>query len=398
MSEITENEEGKSGSSRPLRVAMLGDRGIPARYGGYSTLIEEVAVRLAADPRFSITVYGRRSYYDEHPKEFRGVRMHYLHDWRHKYLESLLHTGMSVIHALTQRFDVIFVVDPGNSPLILPFWLLRKPTAIQTDGLGWKRRKWNWIARKYYHWSEKVAAVLANELVSDAKAIQQYYHDSYQAGSVFIPHGSTVGDPPNDACLEQFGLKSGEYFLIVTRVEPDNNTDILVREYKAANLERPLIIVGGARYPTAYSRNLEAQASDKIRFLGGVYDSGILNGLYAHSFAYLHGHVVGGTNPALLRAMDGGTCCVAMDVVFSRETLEDSGLFFSAEEGALAKTLQALEADPEDAANRGRQLKQRAIKYYRWDAVADAYANLFLELGAGKPRTEAYTPEKFWQE
>ena len=109
---------------------------------------------------------------------------------------------MSVIHALLfRRFDVIFVVDNANGPLMLPFWLLRKPTSLHTDGLGWKRRKWGRLGRKYYKWTEGVSAALATVLVSDARAIQEYYLENYRTKSVFIPYGADVGDPADDTCL-----------------------------------------------------------------------------------------------------------------------------------------------------------------------------------------------------
>jgi len=386
----------KTNPKKPIRIAFLGGRGVPPTYGGYCTLFDHVATSLANNPDFEVTVYCRRSYFSERPKWYQGIRLHYLPVWRNKYLESLLFTGMSVIHSLLfRRFDVIFVVDNANGPLMLPFWLFRKPTSLHTDGLGWKRRKWGKLGSKYYKWTEKVSAALTTILVSDAKAIQDYYLENYQAPSVFIPYGANVGDPPDNNCLEKYGLKSGEYFLIVTRIEPDNNTDILIREYKAAKLKRPLIIVGGARYPSDFSRAIEAEADDNVRFLGGIYESEILNGLYAHAFAYLHGHVVGGTNPALLRAMNASACCVAFDINFTKEVLGDQGVFFNDSVGNLASKLQTLEDNVDETLSRGKSLGQRAADHYRWDAVADAYATMFKQLAAKQSCTEAYHPEKF---
>lgn len=385
--------------NKPIKIAFLGGRGIPPTYGGYCTLFDQVATRLADSPDFEVTVYCRRGYFSERPKWYKGIRLHYLPVWRNKYLESLLFTGMSVIHSLLfRKFDVIFVVDNANGPLMLPFWLLGKPTSLHTDGLGWKRRKWGKLGRKYYKWTEKVSSALTTILVSDAIAIQDYYHEHYQSKSVFIPYGANVGDPPDNSCLEKYNLKSGEYFLIVTRIEPDNNTDILIREYKAANLKRPLIIVGGARYPSEFSKAIEAEANDNVRFLGGIYDSATLNGLYANAFAYLHGHVVGGTNPALLRAMDASACCVAFDINFTKEVIGDQGVFFTKSKGDLASKLQKLELNVDETKSRGISLGRRATEVYRWDAVADAYEIMFKQLAEKKECTESYHPEKFYSD
>lgn len=387
----------KPNKNKPIQIAFLGGRGIPPTYGGYCTLFDQVATRLANNPDFEVTVYCRRGYFAERPKWYQGIRLHYLPVWRNKYFESLLFTGMSVLHSLIfRKFDVIFVVDNANGPLMLPFWLLGKPTSLHTDGLGWKRRKWGKLGSKYYKWTEKVSSALTTILVSDAIAIQDYYLENYQSKSVFIPYGANVGDPPDNSCLEKYNLKSGKYILIVTRIEPDNNTDVLIREFKAANLELPLIIVGGARYPSDFSRAIEAEANEKVRFLGGIYNSANLNALYAHSFAYLHGHVVGGTNPALLRAMNGNACCFAFDINFTREVLGEQGIFFTESKGDLASKLKKLEQNPSEAQSRGKALGQRAVEYYRWDAVADAYATMFRQLAAKQPCTEDYHPEKFY--
>lgn len=386
----------KKQTKKPVRVAFLGGRGVPPTYGGYCTLFDQVATYLAQNPDFEITVYCRKSYFSTRPKWYKGIRLHYIPVWRNKYFESLLFTGMSVLHSLFMRtFDVIFVVDNANGPLMLPYWFIRKPTSLHTDGLGWKRRKWGKWGSKYYKWTEKVSSALTTILVSDAIAIQNYYLENYKAKSVFIPYGAEVGNKPDHSFLEKHNLKSGEYFLIVTRIEPDNNTDILIREYKAAKLSRPLIIVGGARYPSDFSRAIEAEADDSVRFLGGIYESENLNALYVNSFAYLHGHVVGGTNPALLRAMNGSACCLAFDINFTREVLGQNGIFFTEAHGDLASKLTQLEENPEDAKKRGTALGQRAKEHYRWDAVGDAYATHFKQLAAKQTCTETYQPEKF---
>jgi glycosyltransferase involved in cell wall biosynthesis len=373
----------------------MGGRGFPPKYGGYCTLFEEIGPRLTDSGDFHITIYCRRSYFEEHPKELQGIKLVYIPVWRNKYLETLLFTACSVVHALFCRFDVLYVVDNGNAPLMWPFYLLGKPTALQTDGLGWKRRKWGNAAQRFYRWTEKAAAALITELVSDSREMQAYYRQTYSTDSIFIPYGSHVSGGTDYDAPANFGLTAGGYFLVVTRIEPDNNTDIIVREYKRAGLNRPLVIVGGVSYPSDYTRALQDEAGPDVIFLGGIYDAEVLNGLYVNAFAYLHGHMVGGTNPALLRGMDGGACCVAIDVNFNREVLGANGLFFSAEEGHLAATLQRLEADPGEAYSRGEALGERARQCYRWDAVADAYGTLFRTLSQRLPPTECYRPEAF---
>jgi len=387
-----------------LRIAMIGDRGIPARYSGFSTLVEEVSTRLVASHGMDVTVYCRTHYAQSHPGEFKGVRLVYLSAPGGKSFESLLHSQRAILDAAASRFDLAFVVDPGNSPLTLPLVLRRMPLVIHTDGLGWQRGKWSGFQRRYYRWSERVATLLATGLVSDSEAMRDYYRENYGAASAFIPYGSLVGDPPNPGAPGHFGLEPGHYHLVVARLEPENNVDLIIREYKVSGARLPLVYVGGARFESDYSRAIMAEAGGRVRCLGPLYDSDILNGLYANCRTYLHGHQVGGTNPSLLRAMGTGAACVAFDVVFNREALGEAGRYFTREPGGLASVIESLEADPAATAALGAAARERAGCAFRWDAVAAAYAEFFTHIvdgrragtrAGGPALPRVYRPETF---
>lgn len=382
-------------STRRLRIAILGDRGIPARYGGYSTLVEHIAVELVADHNFEVVVYCRSQYYPDGGPNYKGVRLIYLPVWRSKYFESLLHTAMSTIHSLFLRFDAVLVVDPANAPNLIFLRLFGAPAALHTDGLGYKRKKWGPVARSYYKFAERLSAMLANELVADAVAMKDHYLRNYHVDSAFLPMGCESGSYAEPDCLDRYGLAPQSYYLVVTRIEPDNNTDLIVREYRKLKTDKPLVIVGAARYPSEFSRKLEAEADDSIRFLGGIYDAEVLNALYRHAFVYLHGHEVGGTNPALLRAMAAGACCGALDTVFSREVLGDNGCFFGFRAGSMAHLLQELEQTPKRVREIGTALRERAWREYRWDAVTAGYAELFRALADKRKPGRVYRPEAY---
>jgi glycosyltransferase involved in cell wall biosynthesis len=309
-----------------------------------------------------------------------------------------------MLHASLRGFDACFVVDPGNAPFVLPLALRGIPTLFHTDGLGWQRRKWSPLQRKYYRWSEKVCARVATWLVTDSRAMQVYYEREYRAPSSFIPYSGEVGDSPTLQALESFGVQPGEYFLAVARMEPENNLDLIVREYRQAKTDRPLIVVGSTPYPTEYSQALMAQASDKVRMVGGVFDSAALNSLYRYCRGYFHGHEVGGTNPSLLRAMHWGAPCIPIDVVFHREVLGDINPYFTPESGDLAALIEKLDRDSALRERLGRSAERRAETAYRWDAVADGYATILQQLVQVRSRNQAkvalegrevYRPELF---
>ncbi len=387
-----------------LKIAIIGDRGIPARYSGFSTLVEQLAVRLVRDHNMEVSVYCRSSYYEEKPKSFEGVRCHYFSSPGGKNFESIIHSNISIWHALVDSYDLVFIVDPGNAPFAWPLKLRFLPTVFHTDGMGWKRRKWSPLQQKYYKWSEWVCARLATALVTDSRAMQEYYLSEYQAPSSFIPYSGEVGKAPTDDCLKLFGLEKNEYYLVVARVEPENNIDLIIREYKDAGVERPLVIVGGARYESEYSKLVTGQASEKVRCAGPIFDSETLNGLYQNCYAYLHGHEVGGTNPSLLRAMHWGAACVPINVIFHREVMGEDSFFFENSQGHLAGILNELENDPARVEQLGRLAKERSETLYRWDAVAAGYAEMFRKVvgsrknGSGiesELECEVYRPDEF---
>ncbi len=389
---------------KTVKIAIIGDRGIPARYSGFSNLAEEVSARLVNDHGMDVTVYCRRHYFSERPRTYRGARCVYLPAPGGKSFESIIHSTAAILHAACRRFDLAFVLDPGNAPLALPLVVRRMPVVFHTDGLGWQRRKWSPLQRRYYKWSERVCASLGSWLVTDSRAMQDYYRAEYGAESSFIPYGSAVGAAANDQCLEKYGLESRRYLLVVARIEPENNTDLVIREYRASGLRRPLVIVGGARYETEYSRSVFAQAGDGVRCLGPVYEPDMLNGLYRNCYLYVHGHEVGGTNPSLLRAMDAGAACLPIDVTFHREVLGDDVPHFDRTPGSLAALLVRLDQDPQRVSALGRLARDRAETLYRWDAVSAAFAELFRGLVQARrerrrfreaPGAGVYRPQEF---
>jgi len=359
-----------------MNLAIIGDRGIPAKYSGFSTLIEQMATRMVSEYGYEVTIYCRKNYYEERPKFYNGVRCVYLPAPGGKSLESIIHSNLSIIHACFCRYDAVLVLDPGNGPFVLPLRVRGFPVLIHTDGMGWKRQKWSPLQQKYYKWSELISARFSHWLVTDSKAMQRYYVDEYQSKSSFIPYAGEVGDGVDESILEEHGLVKNGYYLCVARIEPDNNIDLVIREYRLAGPSRPLIVVGAARYDTPYGQAIAAEDDDVVKCIGGVYHKEKLNALFANAYVYLHGHEVGGTNPSLLNAMHQSAAPVAMDVVFHREVMTDQGLFFSKEEGSLASILQQLEQDEGAVARLKRLAKKQSDTLYRWDAVVDAYVKL----------------------
>jgi glycosyltransferase involved in cell wall biosynthesis len=368
-----------------VRIAMIGTRGVPARYGGFETAVEEIGKRLAASGH-EVTVYCRG---DRHPEpEYEGMRLVHLPAVKQKVAETLSHTGLSVLHAAGRRVtrrgpDVALVFNAANAPLLPALRALRIPVATHVDGLEWKRTKWSGPGRRYYQTAESLAVRWSDALISDARGIQEYYRERFQAESVFIAYGAPLLEEPNVGKLREIGYEPGEYHLVVARFEPENHVHLKVEGYRASAATKPLVVVGSAPYADAYTEQVHGLAGGdpRIHFLGGVWDQELLDALYAGALTYLHGHSVGGTNPSLLRAMGAGASVIAYDVVFNREVLGESGRFFGDVAG-LAQEIEIAEADPWAAADRGGAARKHAAQHYVWNDVAQEYERLCADLVA----------------
>ena len=355
-----------------MRIALLGTRGVPARYGGFETAAEEIGARLV-ERGHEVVVYCRNP--GQTRTEYRGMRLVNLPALRARTLETLSHTGLSVGHAiLRSRPDVIVMFNPANSPYLPLLGLAGIPTAVHFDGLDWKRAKWAGLGSRYYRAAARASVRLADELIADSRVISDYVRRAYRRPTTYLPYGAPIIPRASDR-LPDIGLSAGAYHLVVARLEPENNIDIIVEGHRRSGSNRTLAVVGSAPYSDAYVRRIRGLADDRVRFLGAIWDQRLLDQLYANSVTYLHGHSVGGTNPSLLRAMGAGAPAIVYDVSFNREVTAEHARFFRDADG-VAASIRGDEEDPDGAAARGAAGRARAAANYDWDAVAAGYEAL----------------------
>jgi glycosyltransferase involved in cell wall biosynthesis len=354
-----------------LRIALLGTRGIPARYGGFETFAEELCWRLAARGH-DVTVYCRET---GPPGLYRGVRRQYLPTIRHKYFDTLAHTGFSTLHLLARRYDAVLYCNGANAIYTWLPRLLGMPTALNVDGLERKRKKWNALAKKWYHLSEWLSTFCPTRIVTDAREIERYYRDTYGAASTFIPYGAELGPVPWTPMLD---LEPRQYFLYVTRFEPENNP-LLVREsFEALDTSMSLALIGDAPYAHDYIARVRATNDPRVRLPGAIYGEGY-KVLQSHCFAYVHATEVGGTHPALIEAMGRGALILYLDTPENREVAGEVGIPFQHETltAALRLVIGLSEAEREQ---RRKAAMEHVRKRYSWDVVTDQYESLFRSL------------------
>jgi glycosyltransferase involved in cell wall biosynthesis len=365
-----------------MRIAILGTRGVPANYGGFETFAEECAVRLVQRGH-QVTVYCRSHYVPPGLSVYRGIELAVLPTLRWKYTDTVAHAFLSSVHALFRRFDVVVVCNAANAIFSWIPRLVGTATLVNVDGLERLRSKWNWCGRAWYQMSERLAVWLPNAIVTDARVIQQYYRERYGADSAFIPYGARRDRVSGTGILEQLGLSSRDYYLYVSRLEPENNAHRVIAAFSKVRTARKLVIVGDAPYAHDYIRRLRSTEDPRVIFPGGIYGDRYVE-LQGNAFCYIHATEVGGTHPALLEAMGQAGLVVANGTPENIESLGDAGILYPRnDEVALALILQQIEDAPEKYEPLRAVASERARVSYSWDDVVDQYERLFLNTASG---------------
>jgi glycosyltransferase involved in cell wall biosynthesis len=369
-----------------MKIAILGTRGIPANYGGFETFAEECAAGLTARGHH-VTVYCRSHYVSGTLKTYRGAELVVLPTLEWKYTDTVIHSFLSIVHALFRRYDAILICNAANS---IYAWIPRifgTPVVLNVDGIERHRQKWNRLGKAYYHVCEYLATCFPNAIVTDAQVIERYYRDQYGAASIFIPYGTTIEKPQSHEILENLGVAPGEYFLYVSRFEPENNAHLVVRAFEKVRTSKRMILVGDAPYAKDYIRKIRDTADPRILFPGAIYGKGYRQ-LQANAYCYVHATEVGGTHPALIEAMGQGNIVVANGTPENSEVLSTAGLIYRKNDvDDLVRCLQEVEDFPEKYSDLKTAALERARTAYSWDAIINRYERLFAGL-AGTGNTE----------
>ena len=368
-----------------LRIGMLGLYGMPLaklHFTGFETAFGEIAPRLVAAGH-EVTVYCRASHYPAGlrvPAE-KGVRMIYVPSPGGKNFSGLIATFLASLHAIfAGRYDLCFFVNVGMGHHAALCRLFGNKVVMNVDGLDWRRAKWGPFARAYFLSAARAAIRFCNRLITDAEAMRRFYLDEFAKETTMIAYGAYVEASERVELLEPFGLTRNGYYLIASRLIPENHADLIIEGFLSAGSSRKLVIAGGANYDSPFHRRLKELATPDVIFTGHIHDQAVIKELHCNCFSYLHGHSVGGTNPSLLKAMGYGNSILALDTVFNREVLADTGLFFTKSSGDLARVIRLVESD--DGLVKDLRLRgpARIRAEYTWEKVAAQYDQLFREV------------------
>jgi glycosyltransferase involved in cell wall biosynthesis len=358
-----------------LRIAILGTRGIPANYGGFETFAEELSLRLVRRGH-QLTVYCRQR---RDPAEYCGVRLVYLPTIRHKYFDTLAHTFVSTLHLLAHPVDVALYCNAGNALFTILPRMAGIPVALNVDGIERKRRKWNVLARAWFHASEYLATILPNRFVTDAESIRTYYREHYGKDSLFIPYGTGTGRVQTRDALDRLGLDPGGYFLYVSRMEPENRALEVRQAFERVPTAMKLALIGDAPYADEYIRRVRDTRDERIIAPGAIYGIGYRE-LGSWCFAYIQATEVGGTHPALIEAMGRGALVLYLETPENSEVCGDAGLPWRDEADLTARIRETLAMSEFERERLRARAVQRVRERYDWDAVTAQYEALLESL------------------
>lgn len=353
------------------QVAIVGIQGVPAKYGGFESLVENI-IGENCSPDIHYTIFCSSVDMPDRRKEYKGCSLKYV-GLRANGISSIPYDIVSMMRAV-RGFDTILILGVSGC-VFLPVLKLLSPSklVVNIDGLEHRRGKWGKLARWFLRFSEGCAVRNANVVIADNKGIQDYVTATYHKPSELIAYGGdhVMRDVPEEqqqAILKQYGLEGKEYAITVCRIEPENNCHLTLEAF--AQSGKTLVFIGNWEH-SVYGQNLHKQYENlpNIKLLNAIYDLDTLFTLRFHAVCYVHGHSAGGTNPSLVEAMFFGHPIIAYNVVYNRETTHNQAYYFSTAD-ELVQILSRKDLD-------GKALRQIAEDQYTWRHIARQYEALY---------------------
>lgn len=358
-----------------MKIAIIGTRGIPNHYGGFEQFAEYLAKGLVQRGH-EVTVYNSHS----HPyqqSEWNGVKLIHCQDPEDKWgtAGQFIYDLNCILDTRKKSFDIILQL--GYTSSTVWGWLLPRDKSIVTtnmDGLEWKRTKYSTPVRAFLKKAEYLATIFSDHWISDSLGIQDYLTKKYNISSTYIPYGAIPFENPSPEILNSYSLKEYDYNMLIARLEPENNVDVILEGVSRAKNDLPFLVVG--KHDTHYGNYLKEKykVHSQIKFVGGIYDIDALNNLRYYSNIYFHGHSVGGTNPSLLEAMASQTLICANSNLFNSTILEDDALYFENSEGVV-KCLETVRK--QNHHDRVKRNLDKIRDIYEWDKIIDQYESHF---------------------
>ncbi len=348
------------------QIAIVGCQGIPAKYGGFESLVENI-VGDNASPDIHYTVFCSGVDMPGKIHEYKGCTLKYV-DMKANGIQSIMYDILCMMRTF-RGYDTVLVLGVSGC-MFLPFlkWFSKNRLVVNIDGLEHRRAKWGRLARWILRTSEKMAVKFADVVIADNKGIQDYVTETYQKPSELIAYGGDhvireIAEEQVQKVLADYGLTKNQYAVCVCRIEPENNCHITLEAFSKSDKE--LVFIGNWKH-SDYAKNLKKKYADcpNIHILDAIYDLDILYIIRSNASTYVHGHSAGGTNPSLVEAMFFGMPILAYDCVYNRASTKEKAYYFSDVNSLCTLLNQSLE---------GGEMRSIAEKEYTWVKIARQY-------------------------
>jgi glycosyltransferase involved in cell wall biosynthesis len=361
-----------------MKIAMIGQKGIPATYGGIERHVEEVGTRLASRGH-DVSVYCRL-YYTKITDRYRGVRLLRLPSVRTKHFDTPTHCAISTLDSVFRGYDIVHFHALGPSLFSFMPRVAGARTLVTVHGLDWQREKWGPVASWILKRCEYPAVYFPSKTIVVSRTLQQYFRDKYGVETVVVPNGTNVPTPRVLSKLKKAGLESGEYVLFVGRLVPEKGCHYLIEAFEKLETGAKLVIAGGSSFSNEYVESLKRRASDRVIFLDYVY-ADTLEELWSNALLVVQPSTLEGLSISLLEGLSYGKCVLVSDIPENLEVVEDCAPSFKSKDVAdLKNKLEMLLGSPELLAVYEKKARRHILNKFTWDGVTNSLEQLYLEL------------------
>jgi glycosyltransferase involved in cell wall biosynthesis len=363
-----------------MRVAMIGQKGIPATWGGIERHVDEIASRLV--PRgIDVDVFCRL-YYTPAGTEYHGVRLLRRPSLHTKHFDTITHVTWATLEAMFRRYDIVHFHALGPSLFSSLPRLTGARTVVTVHGLDWQREKWGRAAAWFLRQCEGPAVLFPNRTIVVSKTLRDYFRKQHRAEVAYIPNGTVLSQPRPARKILPLGLTPGKYVLFVGRLVPEKGVHYLCEAFSRIDTDMKLALVGGLSFSQGYVDVLKKYESDRIRLLDYVFGES-LEELWSNAYCVVQPSTMEGLSIALLEALSYARCVLISDIPENMEVAEECALSFRSKDvDDLQAKLEHLIRNPDLVKRYGEKAREHILSHYSWDHVADSHAKLYEGLMA----------------
>ena len=362
----------------PLKIGILGTRGIPNHYGGFEQFAEKLSEGLAGKG-YQVSVYSSHKHPYQSNQWKGGIEI--IHCYDPEYLigtaGQFIYDYNCVRDAHKRKFDILLVLGYTSSSVW--GWLYPQSSIIITnmDGLEWKRSKYSSLVQRFLRYAEKLAVKFSDQHIADSIPIKEYLLEKYAITPEYISYGATIPLRSDENILEKYAVTKENFFLVIARMEPENHIETILDGLCRNKLNKKVLVVGSTK--NAYGKKMRSKFGNYplIIFAEAIYDLTVLDSLRKYCLLYFHGHSVGGTNPSLLEAMACGALICAHDNPFNRAVLQEDAFYFYSDEDVLDSVASSVKND--DCMKMIERNLQKIRDHHNWQKIIDAYEHLFIQ-------------------